>query len=286
MNFKFGLVLFALALLGIGAALAAGHFASSAAPSVVGPPPADLAAEAVSFASLSGSQISGWFLEGQPRRGAVMLMHGIRANRLEMLERARLLNRHGFAVLLFDFQAHGQSPGRNITFGFLEARDARAAFDWLRQRMPGERVGVLGMSLGGAAAVVGETPLEADAMVLEAVFGSFEEALRNRLKMYLGPLGFLLAPLLKALVRPRLGFDPEVLNPARAMARVRCPVLLIAGEKDIHARLSEMTRLYEIAHEPKELWVIENAAHVDFHRFARVDYERHVLGFFGARLSR
>ena len=57
-----------------------------------------------------------------------------------------------------------------ITFGYLESRDARAAFDFMRQRLPGEHIGVVGMSLGGAAAILSEKPLEADAMVLEAVF--------------------------------------------------------------------------------------------------------------------
>ena len=77
-----------------------------------------------------------------------------------MLGRARMLNAQGFAVLLFDFQAHGESPGRYLTFGYLELRDARAAFDFMRQRLPGEHIGVVGMSLGGAAAILSEKPLE------------------------------------------------------------------------------------------------------------------------------
>ena len=44
-------------------------------------------------------------------------------------------------VLLFDFQAHGESTGEHITFGYLE-RDAQAAIDFLR-RAPDEKVGVL-----------------------------------------------------------------------------------------------------------------------------------------------
>jgi uncharacterized protein len=132
-------------------------------------------------------------------------MHGIRANRLEMVGRARLLNATRFSILLFDFQAHGESSGQRITFGFLESRDAKSAFNFLRQKAHGERIGVLGVSLGGAAAILSETPLDADAMVLEAVFGSFDEALDNRLAMYLGALGPLLSPLLKYQVKPRLG---------------------------------------------------------------------------------
>jgi pimeloyl-ACP methyl ester carboxylesterase len=76
-----------------------------------------------------------------------------------------LLHAHGFAVLLFDFQAHGESPGRRITFGHLEAMDAAAALDFLEQRLPRERVGAIGASLGGAAAVLADPPLRVDALV-------------------------------------------------------------------------------------------------------------------------
>jgi uncharacterized protein len=202
-----------------------------------------------------------------------------------MLDRAKMLHAKGFAVLLFDFQAHGESPGRHITFGHLESRDARAAFDILRQKLPGERIGVLGTSLGGAAAILSEKPLEADAMVLEAVFGSFDEALANRLALRFGSVGWLLFPLFKYQVEPRLGFDPDTLKPAAAVATVRAPLLLIAGGADRRATPAEMMRIYATANEPKELWIVPGAAHVDFYRFAPAEYERRVLGFFVSRLA-
>ena len=82
------------------------------------------------------------------------MMHGVRANRMSMVERARILHASGFSVLLFDFQAHGESPGKRITFGYLEALDAEAAVAFVRQRLPGERIGAVGTSLGGAAALL------------------------------------------------------------------------------------------------------------------------------------
>jgi uncharacterized protein len=270
-------------LLGCLAAYLVGTLASAPAQVAVGAPPADLPAEAVTLISASGSRLSGWFIPGRDHAGAVLLMHGIRANRLEMLGRARFLHRQGMAVLLFDFQAHGDSPGGNITFGYLEALDARAAFDLLRRRTPAERIGVIGLSLGGAAAILAD--LQPDAMVLEAVYASFGKAVENRLAIWLGPLGRYFAPLLTWQVGPRLGFDPKVLQPAERIARLHAPVLLIAGDADQHATLGEMELLYERAHEPKELWVIADARHVDFHRFVPEAYERKIVEFLGPRLT-
>jgi len=53
--------------------------------------------------------------------GTIVLMHGVRANRLSMVRRAEMLHRAGYSVLLFDFQAHGESPGSHITMGYLES---------------------------------------------------------------------------------------------------------------------------------------------------------------------
>jgi uncharacterized protein len=262
--------------------LLVGTLASAPVVAPIGPPPPDLPVEVVTIESTSGSHLSGWYIAGHAHVGAVLLMHGVRANRLEMVERAKLLHREGLSVLLFDFQAHGESAGRNITFGYLESRDARAALDYLRRKTPGERVGVIGVSLGGAAAILAS--LDADAMVLEAVYASFDKAVENRLTMRLGMVGRLLAPMLTWQVKWRLGFDPRLLQPAASIAQLHSPLLLIAGDADQHATLHEMKLLYSQANEPKQLWIIAGARHVDFYRYAPMEYPRRILEFLKPRL--
>jgi len=274
--------------IGVGPSWMAGTEASAPAPRHVGAPPADLPVAAITIPSASGSRLSAWFIPGTPHGGAVLLMHGVRADRLQMLDRARLFHREGFAVLLFDFQAEGESPGAAITFGYLEAKDARAAFDELRRRAPGERIAVLGESLGGAAAVLSDPPLEADAMVLEAVYASFDTAVENRLAMRFGPVGPLLAPVLTPLltwqVRPRLGFGTDALRPAVRVASLHMPLLIIGGDADLHATLAETKLIYANANAPKELWVIPDAHHQDFYRLLGGTYEKRVLDFLKGRL--
>ena len=271
-------------VLAFGGLLLAGNLAWAPAPAVIGPPPTDFQSETVTFESASGSRLSGWFIRGQPQKGSVLLMHGIRANRLAMLDRARLLHQHGFSVLLFDFQSHGESQGRSITFGYLESLDAQAAFEYLRGRTPAERIGIIGVSLGGVAAVLGGGGLTANAMVLEAVYATFDDAIANRLVMRLGAIGRFLGPLLTWQVKLRLGFDTAALQPAAHIAELHAPVLLIAGSADEHTALREMKELYERANPPKDLWIIDNARHEDFHRYATDEYEQRVVGFLSSWL--
>ncbi|HKS57786.1 MAG TPA: alpha/beta hydrolase [Steroidobacteraceae bacterium] len=218
--------------------------------------------EAVEFRGASGNVLHGWFVPAaSDGRGTIVLMHGVRANRLSMVGRAVMLHRAGYAVLLFDFQAHGASPGEHITMGWLESGDARAAVAYARSRAPGQFVGAVGVSLGGAAAVLGADPLPVDALVLEAVYPDIEAATANRLSIRFGGLGRLLSPLLLMQLRPRLGIGSTELMPIAAITRVRAPLFVIAGGADRHTTRADSMRLFEAAPEPKQLWMIPGAAH-------------------------
>jgi len=73
-----------------------------------------------------------------------------------------------------------------MTFGRLEAYDARAALKFVHGRLPGIPVGAIGSSLGGAAALLGPQPLSVDALVLEAVYPRIEAAVGNRIAIRSG----------------------------------------------------------------------------------------------------
>jgi dienelactone hydrolase len=271
------------------AVIVAGLVLARPAQVAIGAAPPDLYAEDVAIASGSGALLRGWFVPGRPGGGAVVLMHGVRANRVSMLRRARLLHAAGFAVLLFDFQAHGESLGAHITFGQLEARDARAAVDYLRRRLPNERIGAIGMSLGGAAALLGFTPLPVDALVLEAVYPTIEAALGDRLEAVLGPaIGPLVAPgltrLFVLLLPPILGLEPEALRPIDHIGEVTAAVLVAAGTADTRTTIAESRALFARAREPKLFWAVEGAGHVDLEAYAPEEYRRRVVGFLMERL--
>jgi fermentation-respiration switch protein FrsA (DUF1100 family) len=274
---------FAGAILLTAGVIAVGLFLSAPARAIVGAAPADLSVETVSIASGSGATLRGWFLPGRPGAGAVVLMHGVHANRLSMLRRARLFHAEGFAVLLFDFQAHGESTGARITFGHREGQDAAAAIAYLRARLPKERIGAIGSSLGGAAALLAPAPLDVDALVLESVYPHIGAAIANRIRAVLGPIGAVVAPpttaLFKLLLPPFLGVSAADLRPIDHVATVRAPILLAAGTSDDRTTVAEVRAMFARANEPKRLWLVEGAGHVDLEGFTPADYRDHVLAF-------
>ena len=263
----------------------AGSMLSAPANRAVGNLPPDLNGRNIQFPSQSGAMIRGWFVPGKKGSGAVVLMHGVRASRLDMLERARFLCAAGYSVLLIDFQAHGESSGQHITFGYLESQDARAAVEFLSANAPGEKIGVVGVSLGGAAALLATPPLNADAMVLEMVYPTFDQAVGDRLATRLGDWSRTLTPLLTWQIRLRSGISSRDLRPIDHAHNLRMPKLFIAGSEDRHTTLAESRELFAMASEPKELWVVSGAKHQDLHAFAKAEYEQRVLAFFANNLK-
>lgn len=244
--------------------------------------PMGLAVRAVQFPSASGSTIHAWLVPGTAGAGAIVLLHGVGDNRTSMLGRAVFLHRAGYTLLLPDFQAHGESDGRSITFGALESLDAAAAVDFLRASTGGERIGLIGVSMGGAAALLGPGPVRADAFVLESVYPTIRQALDDRLAVWLGPFGGLrrfVTPLVIQGVSGEIGIGEDALRPIDRVGQAGAPVFLLAGTRDDYTPLAEARELFSRASEPREFWPVEGAGHEDLHAFAGADYERRVGAF-------
>ena len=240
------------------------------------PLPADFPARTL---TIPGTGIAAWWLDQGAGTPVVLLLHPIRTDRSAMLSRARLLVRHGFSVALIDLQAHGETSGNAITFGWRESADVRSALAWLRREAPGRRVGVVGCSLGGAAVLLGPQPAGFDAVVLEAVYPRFRRAIENRVRIRLDGLAPLLTPLLLVQLGPRLDVSPADLEPIRSIARLGAPVIVVAGSRDRHTTAAESRDLFEAAVEPKRLWMVEGARHQDLLAYDRAGYEVEVVGF-------
>lgn len=291
----------ALVMLGVlsGVALwVAGEQLSQAARASLGPPPADLQARTVRIpvprpipelaTEQAPGQVSAWFSPGQPGRGAVLLLHGVRSHRGQMLARARLLHEAGLGVLLIDLPAHGESSGQRISFGWRESQGVAAALNFIRRELPQEKLGVIGVSLGGASLLLlppaQRGPLQA--VVLESVYPTIEEAVHNRLRARTGePLSRGLAPLLLSQLPPRLGVEPSQLRPEQALRQLgETPVLVAGGQLDTQTPPAETQRMAAAAPQLQALWLVEGAHHTDLQAFAPEAYRQRVLAFLIQRL--
>ena len=260
--------------------LTIGHYLSLPAQSKVGEPPKLLKAIDVEYKG-----VTGWFSKGDKKDKCVLLMHGVKSNRLSMVDRALLFNKHGYSVMLIDLQAHGQTSGDFISFGYLESTSARNAVSFLRKVKSCEKIASIGISLGGAASLLGSKPLDVDAMVLESVYSKIELAVENRVNMRLGDTAKLLAPFLYYQLPLKHGISLESLSPIDSIKKVTSPLLIIAGSEDKHTTIQESKALFNAAPSPKLFWEIKGAAHVDFYEFAKEEYSEILLNFLDMNLK-
>ena len=275
------------ALIGITAVLAVGQMATKATPSTVGPLAAN--EQEITLTAKDGVQIvASFFPVADPDAPIILLLHGNGANRAQFQGHIGWLNRAGYAAMALDFRGHGESAAEGKSFGLFEARDAEAAVAWLRQNHPQSKIGVIGVSLGGAAALLGDDgPLPVDAMVLKAVYPDIDRAIRNRAASLLGPfMGGIATPLLTYQSPILYGEWPDRISPIAAARSFTKPALVIGGGGDIYTPQEETIALAKTFGGPSDVWIVPDLSHDQLSDFDNAEYQARVLGFFGATLSR
>jgi pimeloyl-ACP methyl ester carboxylesterase len=274
-------------LLGLGASWLAGSFMTQGHHSDVTsavPPAQDLIIHTQDHIAIAAT-----FTPGHDDHApAVLLLHGLGASRQATRGNATWLAGLGYATLAIDFRGHGQSDVAARTFGLREALDARAAFDWLKSRQNDAPVAVIGISLGGAASLIGDAgPLPADALILQAVYPDIRHAIRNRIASRLGiTLGIVLEPLLSFQAPLRLGVWPARLSPLKALAHYGGPVLIIGGEQDRSTPPAESRLMFAAVKGDRELWLVPQGDHAAICDLADPLYRARIRAFLEKVLAR
>jgi len=235
-----------------------------------------------------GVPITGSYWPGaRPDAPAILLLHGVDSSRASLIRHALWLNGLGYGVLAIDFRGHGESGAAARTFGLNEALDAAAALAFLRAGAPGRRVGLIGTSLGGAAALLGDDgPLPVQAMVLQAVYPDLRDAIYNRIAQRIGSaLAMLGEPLLSYQSWLRYGVPPGRLAPLDAIRRYPGPVLIIGGGADLSTPSVKTRALYDAAPGPKALWLLDGVGHVGTGSVWTDEYRRRVRALFARSLG-
>jgi pimeloyl-ACP methyl ester carboxylesterase len=248
----------------------------------VGAVPAELpaATTTIAFPARDGIKLSGWFIPRDGATCAVVLLHGHGGNRIQMTARARLLHDAGYAALLYDARGHGTSEGDMVSAGWYETADLLGALDFLREK-GFRRFGCIGASQGGATILLAaeKLPPEVRWVIVESTYPTMRDALDRRFRRDFGLPGWLAGSLLVPFAEARVGISVDAISPIDHIGRLHSPVFVLGGMEDQHT-LPESTRaLFESAKEPKELWIVPGAAHVDLYGFAQGDYEKRILAF-------
>lgn len=248
-----------------------------------GEPPAG-SFERVRFPSDDGLQLSGWFFPAGGPAITLVLCHGFHTGRRETMPTAQALQGAGFNVLAFDFRAHGESAGRWTSCGLLETRDLRGAVRYALERPEtiGSHVGVVGFSMGGAVAIMTAADMpEIGAVVADSCFATLKEVVFGGLKTFWGVPSFPIAPLSLWFAERLVGVCADEARPVARIAAISPrPVLIVHGVEDRLVPVGDAYLLYATAEDPKELWIVPGADHVEARTLDPEGYLERIDAFF------
>ncbi|MGA2017699.1 MAG: alpha/beta fold hydrolase [Opitutaceae bacterium] len=244
------------------------------------PPQLPRATATVSFPARDGIRLSGWILPREKTATAVILLHGHGSNRQQMIARAHFFYESGFSVLLYDARGHGLSGGDRVSAGWYETSDLLGALDFMRSN-GFRQFGCLGASQGGATILLTGTRLPTDVqwVIVESTYPTMRDALDRRFRMDLRLPGWLAGIFFVPIAEWRLHVSIDDIAPIRNIHKLSCPTFVLGGERDRHTLAQSTRALYEAAKEPKDLWIVPGAGHVDLYGFAKQEYERRILAF-------
>lgn len=247
--------------------------------------------EDVTIPSFDGTRLYGWWMRARRNAPTVVILHGVKKNRTDVLRAALVLRRAGFNVLFFDGRAHGNSEGRYVTYGFYERRDVEFAIEWLTRvkRINPNRVGLAGESMGAAIALqVAAHQPGIRAVWADSPFASLRRITEEFCQRATGLPGAVLNPVLWTAIQVanyRGKFDIHSVDPLALASQIRCPVHLVHGTADQMIATSHSDSIYQALGGEKELWFVEGARHARSVRHAKKDYSERLVRFFSERLK-
>lgn len=231
------------------------------------PAQASVPYEEVWIPGQKGARLYGWWMPAGENAPALILVHGWGRNLERMMPYIRTLHPLGYSLLAFDARNHGNSSPLRYPTVWTFSQDTMAAAEYLAGHglaQPG-RIGIVGLSVGGGAAINASALDERLAAVVTVGAIShpvkvMEEEFRRR-----GVPAFL-GRVLLAYMRLRFGLDFDAIAPVNNIPRSRAAILLVHGERDETISMEQAEALLQAGDSKRvQLWLVPGKGHSDCH---------------------
>ena len=235
-----------------------------------------------------GYSLTGTFIPNpQTTDKTLIFLHGFSESRLAGLSYLNIYLNAGYNLLLVDSRAHGESGGLSVTWGVYEKHDVDQWVDWLRHRFPKGTIGMHGISMGAATALLhaglNESNKRVAFYIADSAYSDLESLLADQMSQRLQLPGNIppqvLLPYANAVTYLRARFTFGAASPLRVVQQVTTPVLYIHGEADRLVPASMSQQLYSMTKGQRQIQLFPRADHVSSIYTDRSRYRTVVQGF-------
>ncbi len=242
--------------------------------------------ENVAFKTEDGLTLRGWLLPGRDNR-AVIGLCGRMGTKSDLLGVGSCLNRAGYNVLLFDYRGCGESDPSTMSMGQIETTDVRAAVDFIAEKIPNAKIGIIGFSMGASLGIChASVDGRITAVVCDSPFTSSEDLILNRVRRFFPLPLFLLRLSTRIFTKLLFNYDNRGLDVKGSVKNLSLKSLLVVvSEKDGVIPPSQQRELFGAAPLPKEVWELQEADHCGAYFLNRGDYVKRIISFFDDALS-
>jgi pimeloyl-ACP methyl ester carboxylesterase len=234
-----------------------------------------------SFPVEGGAMREGWFFPGLRGAPTIVVCHGYRSQRADVLTLVSALQDHQYNVFLFDFSGHGTSPG-TTTLGYKETGELESAIRTLagRDDVDPKHFGLWGTDMGAYAVLeVAETDPRVAAFVVADAYGDPQDMLRIQVRqsgLTAVPYVLSASDLIFRMVNHSYRLTPPVsVNIGRTHG---IPKLFVASD-DQPELASDAQQLYNQVPEPKQM-MRDRIRYRDMNDDDRKNYENAIVSFF------
>lgn len=231
--------------------------------------------------SSDGNTIHSWYIPSE-NGAAVILLHGFKSDREELLEEAAILAKHDYGVLVASVRSHDINEGELIAFGLKEMPDIHAWVNFLQEQEDIEKIGMLGNSLGGSMVIqYAADNKDIEAVVAHSAFSSMRDTINTSVEYFTDLPAFPFASLIRFWAEQEIEGDIDDIDAKKWIGSLSPrPILLLHSVSDIAISPESGEQLFAAAAEPKELWQVDGVEHANFDTQLAEEFESRVVGFF------